>query len=283
MKKLLSCLAAICLVVAGVSAFNLAVSVQVEASASSLVNISQGKEVYSPNAFHPNSDPELLVDGSMEKWCPSDFQVGGTENTAFVVIKLGDDAVKAHSFRLFTAAMTDDKYFSIRSFKMYTTDSDEILTAAKDDDLSAYDLVYDSEVSDIPVFEPEQPSGYINVPVWPLPEGVTYDSTGDLPDDLVTIRDMYTAGTDFVTTEPFQADVDAKYLIFQVTGNMDPNPRVPELQIFQDTSEEAPSTDTSEEAPSTGDGFNFIAVIMLALAAGAVIFVSKKRIQLSAK
>jgi len=101
---------------------------------------------------------------------------------------------------------------------------------------------------------------------------------------------MYAAGTDFGTMEAFQASFDAKYLVFEVTGNMDGNPRVPELMVFQGTElvvtpTVAPTTANAtptvaandDQIPATGDGFMFITILMLALGSLTTIFIAKKR------
>jgi len=95
MKKILASLLTVCLIVGAVVSLNL-LSPKVQAENGGLINISQGKTVYSPNSI---GDPVAnLVDGTMAKWCPNDFQTAPEVANCFAVIQLGETAVTASSF-----------------------------------------------------------------------------------------------------------------------------------------------------------------------------------------
>jgi hypothetical protein len=203
-----------------------------------IVNISEGKETYSPDTINGTDSVDKLVDGTIGKWCPNDFRTGDTPTNVFAVIKLGDAAVKADGFRLYMSSITGDpKYTSIREFNIYATNDDAVMSAAKGTDFSdtsKYTKVFDSLNSDIPIFHgTNSTQDYINTPVWPLPQGVSYDAEGESHHQIII--DKYNAGEDFATMQAFQTAFDAKYLVFEVTGNMDANPRVPELMVFKGT------------------------------------------------
>ena len=289
--------------------------VTVNAGASSPQNIVLGKPVYSPFAVNSGASAEKLIDGKIsadEKWCPSVFGIDG--QNVFVMIKLGDAPMTADGFRLYFASMFEAEHMSIRSFKIYSSNDDSMWETATATDLSnttAFKLVYDSMLSTIPLFG-EGLTQYAEVPVWPLPQDITYDSGRAF---FPQVKEMFTNGEDFKTIEPFQQAFSGKYLIFEVTGNMDNNPRVPELMVFSSsivepvesgdssnvasdatesgsfTSEDNSSltggdksdsvSDSSEENtanPSTGEtsGFVFILLVMVFMSLG-ITFVKKRK------
>jgi hypothetical protein len=195
------------------------------------------------------------------------------------------------------ASINEAKYSSIRSFRIYSSNDDAAFSAPAGTDFSgsAYTLVYNSETGGIPVFHGEDPSqDYINVPVWPLPKSVSYDGVGE--SHFQPVWDMLSAGTDFETAVRFQNAFNAKYLILEVTGNMDANPRVPELMVFagniddptQSGGASSPGTSSpgassaagSQDDDSPKTGGSLYVPLLMAMVLGAslcVVVVSRKR------
>jgi len=246
LKKLITLSVALCMALSLVQ-----MSCAESGESTSLVNIIQGKEVYSPFTVNKDGEAAKLIDGKLDtKWCSKQFQTADNNaDSVFVMIKMGSAAVKACGFRLYNSSLNEGEFTSIWEFKIYTTNDDSMWNKAKNSDFkneSKFTQVYDSVEGLVPISSASKydTQAFIDSPVWPLPKGVTYDPVAK--SHFGIIKDMIKAGTDLGTYEKFKKTFDAKYVVFQVTRNMDSNPRVPELMIFQSTGTTSVVTSSSK-------------------------------------
>lgn len=149
------------------------------------------------------------TDGN-QVWSPT-----GNSNS-FAVIKLGDEPVSAEAFRIAFPTVRDyssPNSVNPRHFRIYGTNDDAVENIDWREQFldSRYKLLYDSETSNIPMHG----SDYIDVPIWPLPNGVTY-SEEERWGCYSDVNAIYTAGGDFGTGIEFENGFNYKYVILQI-------------------------------------------------------------------